>query len=710
MRGPRLFLPLLVVLFGLWALGDGPACTVTAADQPAGRAAISGKVVDGSAGPVAEARIALFRIDLVGSHWGGYRLLGKPAESDLAGKYQLDGLEDGYYMISVEKDGFARALHPANIESQRLQQVDITLHPPASIVVHVADRDGKPVAGARLRELITRGVNGQKKMRQLWLKTLGIPRPISDGKGELRLPPLPAGEMVKAIIEHPRLAPVEAQEIAAAPGASTRVTMQPGVALTLHVPKDPASGRITSAITDIRHEPWDDASTIIDYEVEFDSHGIGHLTVAPGEHSWFLLWHPEYYITPVYSANHFKKTWLRIEPGRNQDLHLAVRRKVKARGRVVSAETQKPLPGMSIMGELAHGTLNGWDDRPPEPWSFAGWGETNPDGEYTIELAPGKARLTFHGEKNISEQEEYEVSISPDGSTVLPDIRVRPLPKVEGVVQNPDGTPAARAIVRLRGVYLRGLQPVLTDAAGRFVIQPEYMPTDPATGRRAPAQQIAAFDPYRPLAARAEVRLDHPSKVVLKLETHDPGWQLSSVFGDFTERERGIVAPEEAAKEKAITLRGLTPPELDAAAWINTDGRTLKLADLRGKYVLLDFWFVGCGPCHGDFPSVKLVHQLYKDKGVVVIGVHNNSSPPEVVKEHVAKIGLPFPVAVDHPDGRTIARFEKHGIPDGYPDYVLISPEGKVLLDDRTIQSPALVAFKLEIIRRFLLESPPKGH
>ena len=152
-------------------------------------------------------------------------------------------------------------------------------------------------------------------------------------------------------------------------------------------------------------------------------------------------------------------------------------------------------------------------------------------------------------------------------------------------------------------------------------------------------------------------------------------------------------------------MRGQAPPEIDSALWLNTDERTLKLADLRGKYVLLDFWFIGCGPCHADFPSVKLVHELYKDKGVVVIGVHNNSSPPEAVRKHVAKIGLPFPVAVDHPDGRTIARFEEHGVPAGYPDYVLISPEGKVLLDDRTIPHPTLRSYKLEIIRKLLLES-----
>jgi thiol-disulfide isomerase/thioredoxin len=216
---------------------------------------------------------------------------------------------------------------------------------------------------------------------------------------------------------------------------------------------------------------------------------------------------------------------------------------------------------------------------------------------------------------------------------------------------------------------------------------------------------VVAFDPYRPLAASAEVRLDQPKETVLKLESHDPDWPLSVFPSELADWERGVLDPAKAAKDAAISLRGQAPPEIDSSLWLNTNNRTLKLADLRGKYILLDFWFTGCGPCHGDFPSVKLVHELYKDKGVQVIGIHNNSSTPEAVREHVAKIGLPFPVAVDHPDGRTIARFEEHGIPHGYPDYVLISPEGKVLLDDRTIPHPSLRSYKMEIIRKLLLES-----
>jgi thiol-disulfide isomerase/thioredoxin len=190
----------------------------------------------------------------------------------------------------------------------------------------------------------------------------------------------------------------------------------------------------------------------------------------------------------------------------------------------------------------------------------------------------------------------------------------------------------------------------------------------------------------------------------MNLEPHEPNWPLSAVDDEMGDSEPGSLSPEEKEKNAAISLRGLVPPELDGAAWINTEGKPMTLAGLSGKYVLLDFWFKGCGPCHHDFPSVKLVHELFKDRGVVVIGVHTNMNPPATIRAHVAEIGLPFPVVVDHPDGRTVSRYQSHGIATRFPSYVLIDPAGKVLLDDRTIAHASLRSYKLEIIRARLLD------
>ncbi len=672
-----------------------------------GQRAIVGTVVDDTGAPVIGAKVALYRLESPTQRWGRFKITHEGVATNDAGSYRFQGLQDDYFMVSVEQVGFARAFRAATVESQATAQADVVLKPPALAVISLVDPAGKPVVGARVRELLQRGANGELRHRQVFLKTLGIEIPPSDGAGRLQLPPLPTGDTVRVTIDHPGLAPAQTGEIRVAAGATASVSMQPGVTVTLHAPIDRVNDRITALDVDLRHvDTRTHPSTIWFYEVEFDAEGTTRLTVAPGDYTWLWLKHDDYFVTPVYEANFRKKNWLRIEPGRNEDLYLNVRRKVTARGRIVNAETGKPVPEATVKGELENGPLKGWDDRPGDGWSFAGWSDSDADGQYQIDLAEGAARISFQGTGYLPEQEYYRVSVAADGSTVLPEIRVRPVAKITGLVKNQDGSPAARVIIRLRGKSMAGLQPILTDAEGRFEIQPRFVPFDEETGRRAVVQNLVALDPYRPLAASVEVRLDKPHDAVLTLEPHNPDLSRTAFPDELTDWARGIVEPAEAARNAAVSLRGKSPPELDGVLWLNTDDRPLTLAGLRGKYVLLDFWFTGCGPCHGDFPSVKLVHELYKDHGVVVIGVHNSSGDPEAVRAHVAKIGLPFPIVLDHPDGRTVARFEPHGIPDGYPDYVLISPEGKVLLDDRTIPHPTLRGYKLEIIRQLLLESP----
>jgi cytochrome c biogenesis protein CcmG/thiol:disulfide interchange protein DsbE len=63
------------------------------------------------------------------------------------------------------------------------------------------------------------------------------------------------------------------------------------------------------------------------------------------------------------------------------------------------------------------------------------------------------------------------------------------------------------------------------------------------------------------------------------------------------------------------------PPELVVKDWI--DEKPVKLADLRGRVVLLDFWANWCGPCHKTFPQLRALHKKYKDKGLTIIGVTN---------------------------------------------------------------------------------------
>jgi thiol-disulfide isomerase/thioredoxin len=114
------------------------------------------------------------------------------------------------------------------------------------------------------------------------------------------------------------------------------------------------------------------------------------------------------------------------------------------------------------------------------------------------------------------------------------------------------------------------------------------------------------------------------------------------------------------------------PPDLD---WLNTD-RKYSLADLRGKFVLLDFWTYGCINCVHVIPELKRLEEKYSE--LIIISVHSakfvNERESANIVEAILKYDLRHPVIVDS----EFKVWDTYGV-NAWPSFVLIAPDGEVL-------------------------------
>jgi thiol-disulfide isomerase/thioredoxin len=114
-------------------------------------------------------------------------------------------------------------------------------------------------------------------------------------------------------------------------------------------------------------------------------------------------------------------------------------------------------------------------------------------------------------------------------------------------------------------------------------------------------------------------------------------------------------------------------PELTNDVWLNSD--RLRLADLRGKVVLLEFWTFGCYNCKNTLPYVKEAYAAYKDKGVEFIGVHfpefGYERDVNNVRAFVTQEGIKNPVAIDN-DGIAWNAYQMHA----WPAFIIIDKQG----------------------------------
>jgi thiol-disulfide isomerase/thioredoxin len=115
-------------------------------------------------------------------------------------------------------------------------------------------------------------------------------------------------------------------------------------------------------------------------------------------------------------------------------------------------------------------------------------------------------------------------------------------------------------------------------------------------------------------------------------------------------------------------LEGESAPDFTVKS---LEGKQFRLADLKGKPVLLDFWASWCGPCKQSMPVVEKIAKDYKDQ-LTVLGV-NAAEEREVAAEFLKRNPMSYPSALST-DSTVLKDYKV----DALPTFVLIGADGKI--------------------------------
>jgi len=81
----------------------------------------------------------------------------------------------------------------------------------------------------------------------------------------------------------------------------------------------------------------------------------------------------------------------------------------------------------------------------------------------------------------------------------------------------------------------------------------------------------------------------------------------------------------------------------------DANGAVVRLADYKGKVVLLNFWATWCGPCKVEIPEFVEAYSKYRDRGFVILGVLSQDEPtPEDLHEFMSEYKMNYPVLQEH--------------------------------------------------------------
>lgn len=131
----------------------------------------------------------------------------------------------------------------------------------------------------------------------------------------------------------------------------------------------------------------------------------------------------------------------------------------------------------------------------------------------------------------------------------------------------------------------------------------------------------------------------------------------------------GFVVFQNLASSKELIRIGKKTPDFTLET---LDGKQIRLSDLQGKGVLINFWATYCENCIVEMPAIDRQYQKYKDQGIEVLGV-NIRENYATVSGYVRQLGVTFPILMDR-SGEVTKQYQIGALPHS----IFLAPDGTV--------------------------------
>ncbi|MFN9246699.1 MAG: redoxin domain-containing protein [Planctomycetota bacterium] len=621
-----------------------------------------------------------------------YQLKATPfkGKTDAAGTVRFEGVAlKGHAYLVVRHAEYAPAMHYLSITGQDNVKTTIRLAPATRTFVEIRSPDGQPLAGAEVTRLeFSSELTGAKHFAnhdffKAMMQNDGAAFQ-SDAAGRLHLPPLPSDAVLSMTVTHPKFAVGQIKEVKAADLANATIEVKQGTTVEAYLVGDPAvlqklEGERLRLGTSNRER----SSLYHSFQVQ---NGKFEFSLPPGRYdSLSLSGSPDLVITPVLPSSFRLAEFANIPEADRVQKKFVVRELHPVKGRVMTPDGVA-VPNLDLSIEYENLYLDEAGRQQVVAEHPAAYDSVTTDREGRFECRLPKGPISIFPSWDCGYYSDpVKLEFVYEDQPELPDYVVKPMPVLKGIAVNEEGQPVPHAVLRLldhTDSY------VFADQNGRFEVPVSVLDFDDKSQSFSRFKTIAAFDLGSRLCCVESIEVtaeDSVADLKLKLQDHPVDWLLQRLREAQEKSRQRILAGSnyfseeiEKANKRLEEMRAKYKfaPDLTEAIWLKGMG-SRSLSDYRGSYVLLDFWFIGCGPCEREIPNLKLVHEKFKDRHFSVIGIHIAGQDSELVEKYMDERALEYPMLIDRFDEPIQKAYEPLGL-RGYPTYFLITPTGEI--------------------------------